>query len=164
MYIKVDSFELSAVTGVYTILISTYVLSRFLLSAFYRPPRDVGLEPAVAIVVPAFNEGEAVARTIHSRLALDYPADKIEVVVINDGSTDDTWENMVRAAAEYPAGAVRCVDLGSNQGKRAAMAAGIRATSAEILVFVDSDSMPAPRAVRHLVQDSPIHGSGRFPG
>ena len=152
VYIKVDSFELSAVTGVYTILISSYVLSRFLLSAFYRPPRDVGLEPPVAIVVPAFNEGEAVARTIHSCLSLDYPADKIEVVVINDGSTDDTWDNMVGAAAEYPAGAVRCVDLGSNQGKRAAMAAGIRATSAEILVFVDSDSMPAPRAVRHLVQ------------
>ena len=59
---------------------------------------------------------------------------------------------MEEAAAEYPPGAVQCVDLGSNQGKRAAMAAGIRRTTAEVLVFVDSDSVPAPRAIYHLVQ------------
>ena len=137
---------------VYTLVVTCYVFSRFLLAALYRPPRDVGLEPTVAIVVPAYNEGEAVARTIHSCLGLDYPAEKLEVVVINDGSTDDTWHQMLAAAASYPEGRVRCIDLGSNQGKRAAMAAGIRATSAEILVFVDSDSMPAPGAVRKLVQ------------
>jgi hyaluronan synthase len=136
----------------YSILISSYVLSRFGLAAFYRPPRDRGLEPTVAIVVPAFNEGEAVSRTIHACLALDYPSEKLEVVVVNDGSSDDTWDHMLAAAGSYPPGAVRCIDLGSNQGKRAAMAAGIRATSAEILVFVDSDSMPAPDAIRKLVQ------------
>jgi hyaluronan synthase len=138
--------------ALYTITVTSYVFSRFLLAALYRPPRDVGLEPSVAIVVPAYNEGEAVARTIHSCLTLDYPQDKLEVVVINDGSSDDTWEQMHRAAAHYDPGRVRCVDLGSNQGKRAAMAEGIRQTSAEILVFVDSDSMPAPGAVRKLVQ------------
>jgi hyaluronan synthase len=83
---------------------------------------------------------------------VDYPRDKLEVVIVNDGSSDDTWEQMCKAAAEYPPGEVRCIDLGHNQGKRAAMAAGIRATSAEILVFVDSDSVPAPGSVRHLVQ------------
>jgi hyaluronan synthase len=136
----------------YTILVSSYVLSRFVLAAFYRPPRDAGIVPTIAIVVPAYNEGAAVARTIHSCMALDYPKDRLEVVVVNDGSSDDTWAHMSRAAADYPPGRVRCVDLGSNQGKRAAMAAGIRATTAEILVFVDSDSMPAPGAVRRLVQ------------
>jgi hyaluronan synthase len=138
--------------GLYTLVVSSYVTSRFVLAACYRPPRDAGLEPPVAIVVPAFNEGEAVVRTIDSCLGLDYPKDKIEVVVVNDGSTDDTWEHMQRACARYPAGTVRCIDLGSNQGKRAAMAAGIRATSAEILLFVDSDSMPAANALRRLVQ------------
>jgi hyaluronan synthase len=85
-------------------------------------------------------------------MSIDYPKDRIEVVVVNDGSTDDTWEHMLAAAAEYRPGAVQCVDLGSNQGKRAAMATGIRRTSADILVFVDSDSVPAPRAIYHLVQ------------
>ncbi|GAA2524497.1 glycosyltransferase [Pilimelia columellifera] len=150
--IKVSYLRGNLFAAGYTIVVSSYVLSRFALAAFYRPPRDVGLEPAVAIVVPAYNEGEAVARTIHACRELDYPGHKLEIVVVNDGSSDDTWQQMIEAAGRYPAGAVRCVDLGSNQGKRAAMAAGIRATTAEILVFVDSDSMPAPDAIRRLVQ------------
>jgi hyaluronan synthase len=151
-HITLKAREMSGAGVVYTVVVSSYVLSRFALAALYRTPPDAGIEPELAIIVPAFNEGPAVARTIHACLALDYPRDKLEIVVVNDGSTDDTWEHMVAAAAMYPPDAVRCVDLGSNQGKRAAMAAGVRATSAEILVFVDSDSMPEPDGVRKLVQ------------
>ena len=142
---------LGTFTGIYTIVIAGYIFSRFVLAAIYKPPRDAGLEPTIAIVVPAFNEGNAVVRTIDSCCTIAYPPEKVELVAINDGSTDDTWEQMNLAAARYP-GRVKCIDLGHNQGKRAAMAAGIRATDAEILVFVDSDSMPAPWAVRKLVQ------------
>ncbi|GAA3225471.1 glycosyltransferase [Actinocorallia longicatena] len=136
----------------YTILVAGYMLSRFLLAAFYRPPRDAGITPSIAIVVPAYNESSAVARTIHSLMALEYPPHLLEIVVINDGSTDDTWDHMVEAASQYAPGRVRCVNPGVNQGKRKAMAVGIRETRAEILVFVDSDSMPAPNAVYKLVQ------------
>jgi hyaluronan synthase len=136
----------------YTVVVSSYVLSRYALAALYRPPRDAGLEPTIAIVVPAYNEGPAVIRTIDACLRLDYPADKVELVVVNDGSTDETWQYMLQAAGRHPPGVVRCIDLGSNQGKRAAMAAGVRATNAEILVFVDSDSEPAKDGVRLLVQ------------
>lgn len=150
--VKVAYMRGNLLLSAYTVLVSSYVISRFALAACYRPPRDAGIAPSVAIVVPAYNEGEAVARTIHSCIGLEYPDDRLEIVVVNDGSTDDTWEHMREAAARYPEGRVRCVDLGGNRGKRAAMAAGIRATSAEILVFVDSDSMPAPGSVRLLVQ------------
>jgi hyaluronan synthase len=150
--IKLGTLSWSSALGIYTILVSTYVVSRFVLAAYYRPPKDVGHEPTIAVVVPAYNEGEAVARTVHSCVRINYPKSKLEIVVVNDGSTDDTWDQMCRAAASHPPGTVRCIDLGSNQGKRAAMAAGIRATSAEILVFVDSDSLPGPGAVRQLVQ------------
>jgi hyaluronan synthase len=136
----------------YTVVVSSYVLSRYGLAALYRQPRDAGLEPNIAIVVPAYNEGPAVAKTIDACMRMDYPADKIEMVVVNDGSTDETWQYMLQAAGRYPPGAVRCVDLGSNQGKRAAMAAGVRNTEAEILVFIDSDSEPARDGVRRLVQ------------
>lgn len=135
----------------YSVLVTAYVLSRFVLAACYRPPRDAGLEPTVAVIVPAFNEGEAVTRTVHACAALDYPADKIEVVCIDDGSTDDTWLHMTSAADQHP-GLVTCIALDGNQGKRAAMAAGVRATDAEILVFVDSDSIPAADGIRRIVQ------------
>lgn len=149
---KLGYLQWGTFAAYYTLLVSTYVLSRFVLAFFYRTPKDAGIEPTVAIIVPAFNEGEAVARTIDACLAVDYPTTKLEVVCINDGSSDDTWQQMLDAAGRHPAGAVRCIDLGSNQGKRAAMAAGIRATTAEIIVFVDSDSLPAPVAIRRLVQ------------
>jgi hyaluronan synthase len=149
---KLQASGFSQFGSFYTLLITSFVFSRFLLAAVYQAPRDASLEPTIAIVVPAYNESEAVARTIHSCVGLDYPEEKLEVVVINDGSDDDTWKHMLEAAAQYAPGRVRCVDLGSNQGKRAAMAEGIRQTEAEMLVFVDSDSMPAPWAVRKLVQ------------
>jgi hyaluronan synthase len=145
------STGLSNFTGYYTIVIACYVFSRFVLAAIYRAPRDAGLEPSLAIVIPAFNEGEAVVRTIDSCCTIPYPPEKLEIVVVNDGSTDDTWEQMNVAAARY-SGRVTCIDLRHNQGKRAAMAAGIRATEGEFLVCVDSDSMPAPWAMRKLVQ------------
>lgn len=149
---KVLRLSWESPTALYTVLVTSYVLSRFVLAACYRPPRSVGYLPDVAIVVPAFNEGDAVARTIQACLTLDYPGERLEVVVIDDGSGDDTWAQMTRAAQSYPDGAVRCITLGTNKGKRAAMAAGIRATSADVLVFVDSDSVPGSDAVRLLVQ------------
>ena len=62
------------ITIVYSLVVTAYVLSRFLLAAAYRPPRHAGLEPTVAVIVPAYNEGEAVIRTVHACAALDYPA------------------------------------------------------------------------------------------
>lgn len=150
--VKVSRMSWEHPAAIYTVIVTTYVLSRFVFAAFYRPPREVEYTPTVAIVVPAFNEGEAVVRTIDACLALDYPRELVEVVVVDDGSTDDTWPRMQAAAASYPPGAVRCLTLGTNQGKRAAMAEGIRHTTAEVLVFVDSDSVPGADAVRLLVQ------------
>jgi hyaluronan synthase len=136
----------------YTIIVCSYVVSRFALAAVYRAPRDVGLVPTVAIVVPTFNEGPAIARTIHACRAVDYPAEKLALIMVNDGSSDDTWLHMTEAAAQFPKGSVKCLDLPANRGKRVAMAAGIRAASADIVVFVDSDSTPGPGAVRKIVQ------------
>lgn len=149
---RIGSGHLGGLTAAYAIMVATYVVSRFVMAAAYRAAPDVGHEPSVAIIVPAFNEGAAVARTVAACTSIDYPADLLEVVCVNDGSTDDTWDHMVAAAEACREGSVNCIDLGSNQGKRAAMAAGIRATTADILVFVDSDSHPAPGAVRTLVQ------------
>jgi hyaluronan synthase len=71
--------------------------------------------------------------------------------VVDDGSTDATGAVLDRIAAARDG--VTVVRFASNRGKRAAMAAGIRATSAEIVVFVDSDSVLAPDALRWIVQD-----------
>jgi len=137
--------------AVYGLSVAVYILSRFVLSLFYRSGKNHGIEPRVAIVMPGFNEEEAIAQSLRSLLQLDYPADKLELVAVNDGSTDRTLVEMRKVEHEAN-GRVHVISFPENRGKRAAMAAGIRATDAEIIAFVDSDSMLEPDALRVLVQ------------
>ena len=146
-----DALGVTPLLAAYGLVVCAYIVSRFVLSAFYRPGRPAGLEPHVAIVMPGFNEEDAIAASLRSLLALDYPAAKLEIVAVNDGSTDATLAEM-RAVARDAGGRVQVIDLGVNQGKRVAMAEGIRATEAEIVAFVDSDSVLEPDALRILVQ------------
>jgi hyaluronan synthase len=137
--------------GVYGLVVVVYLVSRFAIALAYKAPRPAGLEPRVAIVMPAFNEEGAIAASLRSLLALDYPAEKLEIVAINDGSTDDTLCQL-QLVADEAGGRVHVIDFPKNRGKRAAMAAGIRATEADIVAFVDSDSVLEPDAVTALVQ------------
>jgi len=137
--------------GIYSTCVTVYILSRFVLSLFYRSKPDAGIEPRVAIVMPGFNEQDAIAASLRSLLELEYPEEKLELVAVNDGSTDATLQEMNRVASDAR-GRVNVIDFPENRGKRAAMAAGIRATEAEVIVFVDSDSVVDPGALRKLVQ------------
>lgn len=134
----------------YGLVVLAYISSRFGLSLFYRPVADAGHEPTVAIIMPAFNEAEAIGDSLASLIALDYPRDKLELIVVNDGSTDGTLLQFQRAAARDPR--IRIIDFTENRGKRVAMSAAMRTTSAEIIVFVDSDCTVEPDGLRALVQ------------
>lgn len=138
--------------AVYGLVVVTYLVSRFGIALLYRAPRGATVDlPTVAIIMPAFNEEAAIATSLESLLAVDYPADKLELVAINDGSTDATADVLDRVASAA-GGRVRVIHFPHNRGKRAAMAAGIRATKAEITAFVDSDSTLAPAALARLVR------------
>ncbi len=137
--------------GVYSVCVAGYILSRFLFSLFYRSSPDAGLEPRIAIVMPGYNEEDAIAQSLTSLLKLDYPVEKLQLIAVNDGSSDGTLAEMRRVADSAP-GRVKVIDFPENRGKRAAMAAGIRDSDAETIVFVDSDSVVAPDALRKLVQ------------
>jgi hyaluronan synthase len=133
----------------YSVAVLCYLLTRFVVSAFYRPIPDTGYRPTISIIVPAFNEQDGIAATVEACIGVSYPRDKLEVVVINDGSTDETWTRILEAKAEHPE--VLAIDLGRNYGKRAAMAEGIRRSTGDLLVFVDSDSYLEPDAAIHIV-------------
>src|SRR4051794_38867134 len=84
--------------GIYGLVVCAYIVSRFVFSTMYRPSKDHGLRPPVAIIMPAFNEEDAIAASLTSLLQLDYPAELLEIVAVNDGSTDDTLARMTRVA------------------------------------------------------------------
>lgn len=138
----------------YGLLVALYLASRMVFALGYRPFRTQvrdELLPSVAVVVPAFNEQERIGATIDSLFALDYPADKLRVIVLDDGSSDGTWTAMLAAAQRHPL--LHAVRFSRNRGKRAGMAAGIRAAGdAEIVLFVDSDSTVEPQALREMVR------------
>jgi hyaluronan synthase len=139
--------------GAYSVVVCIFILSRFGFSLFYKPASAHShgeLEPTVAVVMPAFNEEQAIGTSVRALLAVDYPEGKLEVVVVNDGSTDGTLREIRMVADGEPR--VRVIDFPENRGKRAAMAAGIRATRAEMIAFVDSDSVLERDAIRVIVQ------------
>ena len=158
----VEAIVVDPILTAYGLLVCGYIVSRFLLSLLYRPAPDRGLEPHVAIVMPAFNEESEIGRSLRSLLAVDYPEAKLEIVAVNDGSTDGTAAAIDAVAARSDR--VRVIHFPENRGKRAAMAAGIAATEAEIVAFVDSDSTLEHDALRRLVQGFADPKVGAFCG
>lgn len=121
-----------------------------LLSAPARAARARGKSlttPSVAVIVPCWNEAATVAHTCDSLLALDYPKEKLEVILVDDGSTDATPEAMKRFA-DHPQ--VRIIRK-ENGGKHTALNAGIAATNAELVGCLDADSFVEPDALREIV-------------
>jgi hyaluronan synthase len=115
---------------------------RTLLWLRYRPFAAAAQAeaPYLTIVIPAYNEGALVKRSILSAAAASYPRDRLEIIVIDDGSRDDTWTHIEAAASEHP-DLIRTIRFPKNRGKRAALAAGFEQARGEIAVTVDSDSL-----------------------
>jgi hyaluronan synthase len=147
---------------VYTVGITTFQLSRLgsallyeranrhLLAAHADTLGAERYEPTITFVIPCKNEEGAIARTVSKCFEADYPKEKTEVVVINDGSTDGTPQILTDLQKRFPQ--LEVVDWEVNRGKRQAMAEGIRRAHGEIIIQLDSDSYIAPDSVRRLIE------------
>jgi hyaluronan synthase len=106
--------------------------------------------PLVSVVIPAFNEEKSVFRAVEAMLASDYPQDKMELVCVNDGSTDSTWKILVELKKKHRKN-IRLINLKKNQGKRKALYQGIRLARGEIIITTDADSQVHRRAIKNLI-------------
>ena len=141
--------------GGYSIVITVYIFTRFILAYMHRGVRaDTSYEPSVSFVVPAKNEEGNIVETMERFAHVEYPSAKIEVIAVDDGSTDGTLAAMKKAASRISSSVAR-VDVAHfdvNRGKRYAMAEGVKRARGDIVIFVDSDSFVEPSSVRHLVK------------
>lgn len=114
----------------------------------YKPfaPATTDEAPALTVIIPAYNEGAMVAQAIASVCRARYPEDRVEILAIDDGSTDDTWQHIVRATLAHP-GRVTPIRLPANRGKRGALAEGFRRATGAVIVSIDSDSVIEPDAL-----------------
>ena len=155
-------FKYNAVLYSYSIVAALFLLSRYLFGAMYRPvPIDPDFEPSVTVIIPCFNEETWIGQTITSCMNQNYPPDKLEVIVVDDCSTDnsvakikETIDRISQAegARMHIRDRLSYIVQEKNAGKRAALCRGVDVAKGEFVVFVDSDSFLDSYAVRNLVQ------------
>ena len=116
---------------------------------WHRPYKSEELvpPPSVSIVIAAYNEEKAIGEKLDNILSLDYPQDRLEVILASDGSTDNTNAIIQR----YKERGVKLLPL-PRLGKAAALNAAVAASKGEILVFSDANSIYKSDAVRALVK------------
>jgi hyaluronan synthase len=134
----------------YSIAAAAFILSRIGISFFYKVPEEQGYLPAVSMIITAKNEETNIAETIRHCFQSRYPEDLVEVIAVDDGSTDGTWAVMKGLEPIYPR--LRNIQLERNMGKRHAMAIGAEKAQGKILVYVDSDSYADPEGLYRIVQ------------
>jgi len=131
------------------------------------------IEPSVSLLVPARNEADHIEAKIRNCCELDYPPQKLEIIVIDDGSGDGTagraeaaFERLAAAADGGPLPALRVLRQPRRLGKAAALNRGVGEARGEVLVFSDADSLIAPASLRPLVRPfaNPVVGcvAGRY--
>lgn len=106
--------------------------------------------PSFSVIIPAFNEGAVIEASVAGAVALDYP--NFEVIVVDDGSSDDTYKKAAALSARYGSHRLR-VFTKANGGKGSALNAGIRYARGELILCTDADS----RLERDVLRKSARH-------
>lgn len=137
----------------YIFLFLTFYLEVFILISFFEdqetrtdPPENPTF-PNVTILVPCWNEEKTIEGTLDSLMHLEYPQEKIEVIVIDDGSTDSTPEVLQRYTNTHPITVIRQ----NNQGKFEALNNGVRNATHPIIGCLDADSFVDSMALRNII-------------
>jgi cellulose synthase/poly-beta-1,6-N-acetylglucosamine synthase-like glycosyltransferase len=118
--------------------------------------------PTVAIIVPVFCEGDSVLQTAASFAQLDYPRDKLQVVFIDDVSTDDTYQHLQEACRRYPW--MKLLQNPYNIGKRLGIKNAVRDLDVDLIMSVDSDVIVESNVVRELTRHMYSTGSDAVGG
>lgn len=108
--------------------------------------------PTCSVLIPAYNEEKVIGATIEAMMALNYPKDKLKIIVINDGSKDATRDIILSYAATDSR--VELFDIPQGQGgkgKSRTLNLGVKHVTSEVIAIYDADNTPEPNALRYLV-------------
>lgn len=125
-----------------------------------RPSRTEPIEPMISVLVVAYNEASRIEARLDNLLALDYPRERLEIILASDGSTDDTLSRVQR----YRGPGFRFVAYSRRRGKASALNDLIPQARGEIVVLADARQRFAPDAVRELVKHFADPGVGAVSG
>jgi cellulose synthase/poly-beta-1,6-N-acetylglucosamine synthase-like glycosyltransferase len=162
--------DLSALFVLAVILIWFMIAYQFVLTVFgyvnfiksMREKKDMdGMVldyPSCTILIPAHNEEKVIGHTIEAMLRLEYPYEKLKIVVINDGSTDGTRDIITNFAAADSRVELFDVPRGQGgKGKSRALNLGVQHVSSDVIAIYDADNTPDKDALRYLVAQLVLH-------
>ena len=145
-----ENYWYQPMVSIYSLLAGLFVVSRFIIAAFYLPPKSQGYEPTLTILIPCMNEGEAIRQTIERIFVSGYPREKLEVIAVNDGSTDNTFEEMRKAQSRNRNLVI--VDFEKNRGLCHGWGVAMFIARGEFIICVDSDTFIFPGSLNKIVQ------------
>lgn len=119
-------------------------------------PEIKGEAPFVSILVPAHNEGKVITKTVESLLALDYPHDRYEIIVINDNSSDNSSELLGNLQRKHDGRNLIIINTDAvtgGKGKSNALNIGFKQSRGELIAIYDADNTPEKTALRYLVAE-----------
>ena len=128
-----------------------YYASKIFLRILVMPGEATNprLSVQVSIIIPAYNAENTINRVLRALIEQDYPRDLVEVIVVDDGSSDATYSIARFYADKYPF--IRVVRHRVNLGKARAITNGVLRARGDVIVLLDADTVPEKRAVRRLV-------------
>ncbi len=114
--------------------------------------KNIPSQPMVSILIPAHNEEIVIEDTIKSMINLNYPKEKLEIIIVNDNSSDSTGSIAESYACQYNfIKVVHTIPPSAGKGKSIALNQGFNHSTGEFIVVYDADNMPEPDAVQNLV-------------
>jgi cellulose synthase/poly-beta-1,6-N-acetylglucosamine synthase-like glycosyltransferase len=138
-----------------------YPLTAFFISLLtHRKVRKDRYEPYVTILIAAYNEESVIEQTLKNKLALDYPGEKLEIIIISDGSTDRT-DAIVKG---YEKAGARLIRQEPRAGKTSGLNRAAPLAAGEVLIFSDANSQYDKNAIRKLIENFNDPGVGYVTG
>ena len=154
------SFLLVACLEVYAFLSVLYLIRQILFLIFVYSQKksssyeniDIGsYGPSVSVVIPAHNEEKTIEKCLESIFSLDYPEDRLTVMVINDLSTDRTLQILERIKEKHKKLVIHNRGIDSKRGKPSALKESMPLIHSELIVLFDADYLPAPSLLKKLI-------------
>ncbi|MCC0704211.1 MULTISPECIES: glycosyltransferase family 2 protein [unclassified Clostridioides] len=145
--------------SIWSLLLINIVLAMggylFYFKNFDKKIKKIDRYPVVSILVPAHNEAKVIGRTVESLLLLNYPKDKMELIVINDNSSDNSrkiLESIKSKYKNYNFTIINTDSMTGGKGKSNALNIGYKISKGEFIAVYDADNTPDRDALRYLIQ------------
>lgn len=155
-----DIILLVAIINIWLLMLLNILLTvagyRYYMQCEKETPPELTEFPFVSVLVPAHNEAKVIAQTVEALLRFDYPADRYEIIVVNDNSSDASAQILAKIQSNHPQRRLQIINTDAKtgaKGKSNALNIGFAKAAGEYIAVYDADNTPEREALKYLVAE-----------